>query len=66
MRKLPNSVAIGEGTFGPTTGVFPGTTNNSPLEGDFDTDSIHYKVRHVFGGTRIDPIMTCFSNGSAT
>lgn len=64
--KLPNSVAISEGAMGPGPGSIPGTTNMSPLEGDFDTDSIHYKIRHVFGGTRIDPIMTVFSNGSNT
>ncbi len=64
--KLPNSVAIGEGAMGPGPGVFPGTSNMNPMEGDFDTDSIHYKVRHVIGGTRIDPIMTCFSNGSGS
>jgi hypothetical protein len=64
--KLPNSVAISEGAMGPGPGSIPGTTSQNPLEGDFDTDSIHYKVRHVFGGTRIDPIMTCFSNGSGT
>lgn len=62
--KLPNSVAISEGAMGPGPGSIPGTTNMNPMEGDFDTDSIHYKVRHVFGGTRIDPIMTVFSNGS--
>lgn len=64
--KLPNSVAISEGSMGPGPGVMPGTTNMNPLEGDFDTDSIHYKIRNVFGGTRIDPIMTCFSNGSGS
>jgi hypothetical protein len=62
--KLPNSVAIGEGIMGPGMGVVPGTTNMSPMEGDFDTDSIHYKIRHVFGGTTIDPLMAVYSNGS--
>jgi|GEM_PF-651251 len=62
--KLPNSVAIGEGQMGPGPGVFPGTTNSNPMDGDFDTDSIHYKVRHVLGGTVIDPIMTVFSKGT--
>lgn len=62
--KLPNSVAIGEGTMGPGMGVIPGTTNMNPMEGDFDSDSVHYKVRHVFGGTQIDPIMSVYSNGS--
>lgn len=64
--KLPNSVAIGEGTMGPGPGITPGTTEMSPLEGDFDTDSIHYKVRNVFGGTTIDPIEAVYSNGSGS
>jgi hypothetical protein len=64
--KLPNSVAIGEGSMGPGPGVIPGTSNMSPLEGDFDTDSIHYKIRDVFGGTQIDPIMACFSKGTGS
>lgn len=33
---------------------------------DFDTDSIEYKVRHVFGGTRLAPIVTAASNGSGS
>jgi hypothetical protein len=36
----------------------------SPMDGDFDTDSIMYKIRHVFGGARIDPKMAVASNGS--
>jgi len=64
--KLPNSVAIGEGAMGPGPGIMPGTTNMNPLEGDFDTDSVNYKIRHVFGGTQIDPIMACYSNGSGS
>ena len=35
-----------------------------PTEGDFDTDSIQYKIRHVFGGTRLDPKMAVASNGT--
>jgi hypothetical protein len=35
-----------------------------PSEGDFDTDTIQYKIRHVFGGTRLDPKMAVASNGS--
>lgn len=62
--KLPNSVAIGEGAMGPGPGIMPGTTNMNPMEGDFDTDAIFYKVRNVFGGVQIDPIMTCYSNGT--
>jgi hypothetical protein len=36
-----------------------------PSEGDFDTDSIQYKIRHVFGGTRLDPKMAVGSNGTS-
>ena len=64
--KLPNQVAIGEGSMGPGPGSLPGTTNSDPMEGDFDTDAVHYKVREVFGGTTIDPTMTAFSNGSGS
>lgn len=62
--KLPNSVAIGEGQMGPGMGINPGTTNMNPMEGDFDTDSVHYKIRHVFGGTTIDPLMAIYSTGA--
>ena len=48
--KAPNATQIGGGT--------------DPMNGDFDTDSIEYKVRHVFGGSRMDPKMTVASNGS--
>ena len=27
----------------------------SPLEGDFDSDSIRWRIRHLFGGTTTDP-----------
>jgi len=27
----------------------------SAFEGDFATDNVFYRVRHVFGGTRLDP-----------
>lgn len=27
----------------------------SPLEGDFETDSVRWRVRHVLGGARLDP-----------
>ena len=36
------------------------------FNGDFDTDNIEYKVRHVLGGTRMDPKMTVGSNGSGS
>lgn len=49
--KTPNATRVGGG-------------GEDPLNGDFDTDSIEYKVRHVFGGSRMDPKMTVGSNGS--
>jgi hypothetical protein len=64
--KAANSVAIGEGVMGPGNGVMPGTGNVNPMDGDFETDSIMYKIRHVLGGTLLDPIMAVASNGSDT
>ena len=64
--KLPNSIGIGEGALGPGNAAAGMSAGNlmAPMEGDFDADAIHYKVRHVFGGTQIDPIMAVYSNGS--
>lgn len=64
--KAPNSVAIGEGRMGPGSGVMPGTGMSNPMDGDFDTDSIVYKVRHVLGGTLLDPIMAVASTGAGS
>ena len=64
--KLPNSVAISEGGMGPGPGPAMGTQNMNPIEGDFDTDSIHYKIRHCWGGVTIDPLMAAYSNGSGS
>lgn len=36
----------------------------SPEEGDFDTDGINYRVRHVFGGTLMEPKAAFASNGT--
>lgn len=38
----------------------------NPMDGDFDTDSLQYKVRFVMGGTRVEPRVTVASNGSGT
>ena len=38
----------------------------NPLEGDFESDAIEYKIRHVFGGTRMDGRATVASNGSGS
>lgn len=48
--KSPNALAIGGGAA-------------NPLDGDFDTDSVEYKVRQFFGGARIDPKAVVFSEG---
>lgn len=36
----------------------------NPEEGDFDTDSIEYKIRHVLGGTRVEPKAAVASTGT--
>ncbi|MFN2636899.1 MAG: Mu-like prophage major head subunit gpT family protein [Gemmatimonadaceae bacterium] len=41
-QKSPNASRVGGGLV-------------DPMDGDFDTDSIDTKVRHVFGGTLMDP-----------
>lgn len=51
--KSPNAQRVGGGQV-------------NPMDGDFDTDSIQYKVRHVLGGTRLDPKATVGSNGSGS
>lgn len=50
--KSPNAIRIGGG------GLI------DPMLGDFDSDAIDYKIRHMFGGGPIDPSMTMGSNGS--
>jgi len=50
--KAPNARRIGGG--------------EDPMNGDFDTDSIQYKIRHVLGGTRMDPKMTVASDGKGS
>lgn len=51
--KAPNAQAVGGGAV-------------TPMAGDFATDSIQYKVRHVLGGSRLDPKMTVASDGSGS
>lgn len=36
------------------------------LQGDFDSDSIDYKLRHMFGATQVDPKMAVSSEGDGT
>jgi hypothetical protein len=52
-RKSPNAVRVGGGMI-------------NPEEGDFDTDSTEWKLRHVFGGTLMDPKSGVASNGSGS
>lgn len=64
--KSPNAMQIGEGNMGPGNGggnVGYSNGVGNPMDGDFDTDSIMYKVRHVLGGTLLDPIMAVASSG---
>lgn len=35
-----------------------------PLEGDFDTDTVEYKIRHVLGGSRIEPKAAVAAEGA--
>lgn len=49
--KTPNQVPVGGGA-------------EDAMNGDFESDAIEHKLRHVFGGTRMDPKMTVGSNGS--
>ncbi len=49
--KSPNAQRVGGG------GV-------NPLDGDFGTDSIEYKVRHVFGGVTEEVWSSCASTGA--
>lgn len=51
--KTPNQVPVGGGS-------------EDAMNGDFESDAIEYKARHVFGGTRMDPKMTVGSNGSGS
>jgi hypothetical protein len=48
--KTSNAVRVGGGDI-------------DPLSGDFDTDAINYRVRHVFGGTLLDPKAAAASTG---
>lgn len=37
----------------------------SPFSGDFATDNVMYRVRHVFGGVQMDPRFTYHQSGAA-
>ncbi len=51
--KSPNARRIGGGDI-------------NPLDGDFERDGFQYKVRHVFGGARMDPAGTVASDGTGS
>lgn len=51
--KTPNQVPVGG-------------SGEDAMNGDFESDAIEHKLRHVFGGTRMDPKMTVGSNGSGS
>ncbi|MEU4224287.1 hypothetical protein AB0F17_08340 [Nonomuraea sp. NPDC026600] len=51
--KSPNATRVGGGTV-------------DPMDGDFDTDAIDHKVRHVFGGVLLDPKSGVASNGTGS
>jgi hypothetical protein len=46
------------------TGMRVGGGNIPAEEGSFDTDDIQYRIRHVVGGTTLDPIAAYASNGT--
>jgi hypothetical protein len=48
------------------TGQRVGGGNVPAEEGSFDTDDIQYRLRHVTGGTTLDPIAAWASNGTTT
>lgn len=37
-----------------------------PMDGDFDTDAVEWKLRHVFGGTLMDPKSAVASKGTGS
>lgn len=61
--RLPNQVAVGEGRMGPGAGVMPGMGNTNPMEGDYETDGVDYKIRHFLGGVLLDPVCGVASTG---
>lgn len=46
------------------TGNALGGGGIDPTDGSFDIDDIQYRVRHVFGGTTVDPIAAYASTGA--
>lgn len=50
--KASNKVAVGGGGLA------------SPFSGDFETDNVMYRIRHVFGGAAMDPRFTYLQSGA--
>lgn len=46
--------------------VLPGGGLADPMGGDFDTDTVQYRVRHVLGALQIDGKATVASNGTGS
>jgi hypothetical protein len=46
--------------------ITPGGGRVDPMDGDFDTDSIQYRVRHIVTAARLDGKATVASNGSGS
>ena len=51
--KASNQITVGGGSV-------------TPFDGDFDNDSIEYKVRHIIGGVLLDPKCAVASDGSGS
>lgn len=58
--KAPNAIPIGQGS------MAAGSGQVNPLDGDFDTDAIAYKVREILGGTLLDPFQAVASTGTGS
>jgi hypothetical protein len=46
--------------------ITPGGGRVDPMDGDFDTDAIQYRVRHILTAARLDGKATVASNGSGS
>jgi len=51
--KAPNAMLVGQ-------------NNQDPMLGDFESDNIQYKVRHILGGTQMSPKAVVASDGSGS
>ena len=58
--------ALAGGRVGRPSDVALKLAMTTAMDGDFDTDSIVYKVRHVFGGVALDAKGVVASNGTGS